>query len=427
MENAEDATSQATGDTSLPSRLVQSAGALSQPMFRRYWLGTMATAGSLQVLQIGVGWLVVTDLGGGAGVLGIIGGTVAIPSILVSLFGGVLADRIDRRLVLMFTSTSNGLLMTVLAVLVVTETVEIWHIVLIAAGQGFLGGIDLPARAAFFPLLIKRQHLPSAVSLNAIVWHLSRLITPTIGGLSIRYLGTESVFFAGAGGWVAMLLIMFTLRVAPSETPKRRNILREIGEGFGYVSRNRLFAVMIPLTAVKTIFGLQYLTLMPLFAVRHGVQADGFGVFYLSLSLGAITGSIVVQRFQYSARAGRMMLASGIVFSVLVAVFAYSPNYWTALVAIYLVGIPHMIFITLSMTILQVRVAPEVRGRVIGIYMLAISMIPLGGLVGGGMAELMGERLTLSISAAVFGIATLWVLATQSVVRNLSGGTEFTP
>ncbi len=410
-----------------PNRFIQSAGALSQPMFRRYWLGTMATAGSLQVLQIGVGWLVVTDLNGGAGVLGIIGGAIAVPSILVTLFGGVLADRIDRRVVLMVTSAANGLLMTLLALLVVTETVEIWHIVLIAAGQGVLGGFDLPVRAAFFPQLVKREHMPSAVSLHGVAWHLSRLITPTVGGLSIRYLDTESVFFAGAGGWVAMLLIMFTLRTTQSESAARRNILQELGEGFGYIARNRLFAVMIPLTAVKTIFGLQYLTLMPLFAVRHGVQADGFGVFYLSLSLGAITGVIVVQRFQHSLNAGKIMLVAGIVFSGLVVAFAYSPNYWSALVAIFLVGIPHMIFITLSMTVLQVRVAPELRGRVIGIYTLALSMIPLGGLVGGGMAELLDERLALSISAGVFGIATLWVFATQRVVRNLTGADEIAP
>jgi MFS family permease len=102
--------------------------------------------------------------------------------------------------------------MMLLALLVVTEVIQIWHVVLIAVGQGLLGGLDLPVRAAYFPHLVDRQNMPSAVSLNAIAWHLIRLITPTIGGISIRYLGTESVFFAGAGGWIAMLLIMFTLQ-----------------------------------------------------------------------------------------------------------------------------------------------------------------------------------------------------------------------
>jgi MFS family permease len=220
---------------------------------------------------------------------------------------------------------------------------------------------------------------------------------------------------------------MFTLRTAQDGAPERRNILSELGEGFGYIARNRLFAVVIPLTAVKTIFGLQYLTLMPLFAVRHGVQADGFGVFYLSLSLGAITGVIVVQRYQKSVNAGKIMLVAGIAFSGLVIAFAYSPNYWSALAAIFLAGIPHMIFITISMTVLQVRVAPELRGRVIGIYTLALSMIPLGGLVGGGLAELLDVRLALSISAGIFGVVTLWVLLTQNAVRNLTGEADVAP
>jgi MFS family permease len=203
MENAEGPTTLGIVRDSRPNRFIQSTGALSQPMFRRYWLGTVATAGSLQVLQIGVGWLVVTDLDGGAGVLGIIGGAIAIPSILVTLFGGVLADRINLRVVLIATSAANGLLMTLLALLVVTGTIEVWHIVLIAAGQGILGGFELPVRAAFFPQLLDREQLPSAVSHHGIAFHLSRLVTPTVGGLAIRYLGTESVFFAGAGGWVA--------------------------------------------------------------------------------------------------------------------------------------------------------------------------------------------------------------------------------
>jgi len=387
-------------------------------------MGTLATAGSLQVLQIGVGWLVVTELGGGAGDLGIIGGAIAIPSILVTLIGGVLADRIDRRLLLLFTSAANGVLMMLLALLVVTEVIQIWHVVLIAVGQGLLGGLDLPVRAAYFPHLVDRQNMPSAVSLNAIAWHLSRLITPTIGGISIRYLGTESVFFAGAGGWIAMLLIMFTLQSSRVELKKHQKIWQELGEGIRYIAANRLFAVLIPLTAIKMIFGLQYLTLMPLFAVHHGVGADGFGVFYLSLSVGAITGVVVVQRFQNSPNAGKIMLFAGFLFSGLVVAFAYSPNYWFALSMMFLIGIPHMIFITLSMTILQIRVPPELRGRVIGLYTLALSMIPLGGLVGGGIAELLDVQLALSISAGVFGMACLWVLATQRTVRNLSGGLD---
>jgi MFS family permease len=147
-------------------------------------------------------------------------------------------------------------------------------------------------------------------------------------------------------------------------------------------------------------------------------------VFYLSLSVGAITGVVVVQRFQNSPNAGKIMLFAGFLFSGLVVAFAYSPNYWFALSMMFLIGIPHMIFITLSMTILQIRVPPELRGRVIGLYTLALSMIPLGGLVGGGIAELLDVQLALSISAGVFGMACLWVLATQRIVRNLSGGLD---
>ena len=124
----------------------------------------MATAGSLQVLQIGVGWLIVAELGGGAGDLGLIAGSVAMPGILMALFGGILADRADRRMLLMVISGANAVLMTLLAIVVVTGVVEIWQIALIAVGQGLLGGLDGPVRAAYFPQLVERKHMASTLS-----------------------------------------------------------------------------------------------------------------------------------------------------------------------------------------------------------------------------------------------------------------------
>lgn len=369
----------------------------------------------------GMLWLIANDLGGSAGILGVLGGAIAIPTILVNLFGGVLADRLDRRIIMMVISGATAALMTLLAILVVTDLVQIWHVVVIAAAQGFFQGFDGPVRSSFFPLLIERKHMMSAVALNSVMWQFSRIVTPLFAGFAIEYLGTESVFFAGAVGWIAMLLVIFSLRVPQTKSEVRRKVLQELGEGIGFITGNKLFAVIIPLTFANMFFGMQYLQLMPFFAIRHGVEAAGMSVIFTFLGLGAITGTLIIGRRQRSRHIGKIMLGGTFIFSALVPAFAFAPSYPAALAFIYLIGIFNSIFLISSMTSLQLRVPPQLRGRVMGIYTITFSLIPLGGLLGGGIAELLDERWAVTISAVTLSFIVLFVVITQREVRNLSG------
>ena len=167
-------------------------------------------------------------------------------------------------------------------------------------------------------LLIDRKHMMSAVALNSIMWQFSRIVTPSLGGFAIKYMGTESVFFAGAFGWLTMMVVIFTLRVPHTKPQVRRRVMQELGEGVGFIARNRLFAVIVPLTFANMFFGMQYLQLMPLFAIRHGVGADGAGFIFMVLGLGAITGTLLVGRRQRSRHIGKIMLSGTFLFSLLV-------------------------------------------------------------------------------------------------------------
>ncbi len=406
---------------SLADRIRASAGAFSEPKYRRYWLGSIASVGAIQVATLGMGWLIADDLGGSAGVLGVLGGAIAIPTILVNLFGGVLADRLDRRHIMIVISAATAASLTLLALLVVTDTVRIWHVVAIAAVQGFFMGFDGPVRSSFFPLLIDRKHMMSAVALNSVMWQFSRIVTPLFAGFAIRYLGTESVFYAGAVGWIAMMLVIFSLRVPHTKPEVRRKVLQELGEGVGFIARNRLFAVIIPLTFANMFFGMQYLQLMPLFAFRHDVGADGMSVIFTFLGLGAISGTLIIGRRQRSRHIGKIMLGGTFMFSALIPAFAFAPNFPLALLTIYVIGVFNSIFLISSMTGMQLRVPPQLRGRVMGIYTITFSLIPLGGLMGGGIAELLDERWAITISALVLSFIVLAVFVTQREVRDLSG------
>ncbi|MEX0763216.1 MAG: MFS transporter [Dehalococcoidia bacterium] len=281
-------------------------GALSQPRYRRYWLGSLASVGAIQVVLIGQGWLIVDKLHGPPLALGYVGAATAVPTILINIFGGVLADRLDRRWLLMVTSLISAALLMLLAALDLTGVVQIWHVVAIAALQGTVLGFDAPTRNAFFPALIDREHMMSAVALNSVMWQFSRIVTPSIGGVLIHLLGTEAVFLLGAAGFGAMFAVLVTLKVVHVPPQVHRNVLANLLEGITYISRNRLFLVLVPLTYANMFFGMQYIQLMPLFAQDFAVGSAGLGVILSFLGLGAITGTVIIGKLQAVRRLGRL-------------------------------------------------------------------------------------------------------------------------
>ncbi len=247
-------------------------GALSAPKYRRYWLGSLGSVGASQLIVLGQGWLIVDKLGGSPLSLGILGAATAIPTIVVNLFGGVLADRLNRRAVLMATSLLSALLLLVLATLDATGAVQIWHVVVIAAGMGLVYGIDWPTRNAFFPALIDREHTMSAVALNAMLWQGTRIVAPGIGGLAIALSDTAPVFFLCVLGFAIMFIILIGLD-APQETIEgEKNAVRELKEGVRFIADHRIFAVLILLTSTHMFLAMSYLQLIPLVAKEFGVE-----------------------------------------------------------------------------------------------------------------------------------------------------------
>jgi MFS family permease len=403
------------------AKLAVKLGALSNAKYRRYWLGSLASVGAIQIVTMAQGWLIVDKLGGTTTDIGILGGATAIPTILVSLFGGVLADRVDRRKLIIAVSIASTALLMLLAVLDATDVVQIWHVVVIASAQGLVMGFDGPVRSSYFPLLIERKHMSSAVVLGTVMWQFSRLVTPIIGGILITYGGTESVFFVGVAGWVSMLLVMMSLRVSSPPVEKARNVVGDIVEGIRFILSRRDFVLLIGLTYATHFFGMQYLQLMPFFAKRLGREADGFGIMLSALGLGALTGTLIVGRVRRSRRIGFIMLTGSLTFTAAVTSFAFAPSFYIALIFLFIGGMANTIYFVVAMTVLQLRVPEQMRGRVMGIYTITFSFIPLGGVMGGLVASVYDERIAVAIGAAI--LATIFVVigVTQPTLRNLDG------
>ncbi len=389
----------------------------------------MASVSGYGMIQLAQGVLIF-DLTGSALNLGIVGAATAVPTILVTLFGGVLADRVDRRNLLAATQLVLAAMLGLLATLVATDVIEVWHVYAIAAVSGLATGLDWPTRTAIYASLIEdRRHMMSAVAMDSILWQGARVIVPTSAGLLISAFGTAPVFYIAGAGFVLMFIALMTLRMPELPDRSVRNPFREFLDGVQYIRNSRLFAVFIPLTFANMFFGMMYIQLMPAYVDIFDGGASQIGFMFTAIGIGSVTGTFIVGKFQSAVRLGWIILSSSFAFSVLVLLFALSPGYFLAMGLAVIVGILNSVFMISTMTAMQVKVPEVLRGRVMGIYSITFSLIPLGGFLGGAIAELSGDvtslispvRIAIAAGAIILGAIVLFVAATQREIRSLSG------
>ncbi len=402
-------------------------GALQSPLYRRYWLGSLASIGATQLLVLGMGWLVF-ELSGSPLQLGLLGAAGAVPQILVTLFGGVLADRLDKRRVLMVTSLTIASLLLFLSVLDFTGLVAVWHVVVIAALIGLTSGFDWPSRQAFFPSLIEKKYMMSAVALNSVLWQGTRMTVPAIGGIVIAVSSTAVVFLAATFGFLTMFFVLASLDVTHRVTT-RGSSLQQLTEGLRFIGSTKLFAILIPLTWIVSFFGVSYIQLMPAFAEILGVGEQGFGFLLSASGVGSVTGTIVILFVQKSRRLGWLIISGSLCSALALLGFCIVTGtaesihnaYALAISFVFLMSLFNSIYLISSMTVLQMRVPDDLRGRVMGIHGITFSLIALGALFGGSIASASTAPIAVAIGASIVIVTVLSVATTQSEIRNLRG------
>ncbi|MCH7726354.1 MAG: MFS transporter, partial [Planctomycetes bacterium] len=240
--------------------------ALQYPAYRAYWLGMLASVSGFQMFRAAQAWFVY-ELTGNPLFLGYALAANAVPAIFFNLVGGVYADRIDKRRLIIVTQAVSASLIFLLAILTLSDVVKVWHILVIAAVAGAVEAIDTPARQAIYPHLIDRRVMMSAVALNSSIWSGNRIIAPAIGGLIIAQSNVETSFFVAGAGFVIMAAVMYALRVPPIERVATGSPARSLLEGLNYIRTNFLFSFLIGMTFFSSFFGMAYVMLMPIFAV----------------------------------------------------------------------------------------------------------------------------------------------------------------
>ena len=406
-------------------------GALRQAPFRRYWLGSAASVGGFQLLIMGQGWLVY-ELSGSPLQLGLLGAASSIPTIAAALVGGVIADRVDRRRMLIVTSVLIAGLLALLAVLDGSGVVVVWHVLAIAGAIALVAGMDFPSRQAFFPSLIGREQMMSAVALNSMLWQGSRMFLPALGGMVIALADTWVIFAAAALGFAAMAQVMASF--APTRAADVPFAVggsgRQFVDGFRFILSRRLVSGVMVLTYASSFFGVSYVQLMPAFTRLLGAGETGYGLLLSATGIGSVVGTLIIAPLQRSPRLGHIMLASLacggialIAFSVCVALLpGGTTGYVLAMGCATLAATCTSMFFVSSMTLIQLMVPDGLRGRVMGIYSICFSLIPLGGLLGGVVADATSPPFAAGLNAGVLVAVVVLVGATQPEIRRLDGG-----
>lgn len=389
--------------------------------FRLVWIGAFTSTTGTWMQTVAQSW-VVLSITGSAFYLGVDAFLATLPMILFSLFGGVIADRLDRRKLLMLSQVLQMSFAFVLAALIFTGTVEVWHIFVLSFLTGTAQAIGGPAYQALLPVLVPREDVPNAVALNSMQFNLARMIGPTLAGFALASVGAAACF--GLNGLSFVAVIVTLMMIHTSFKPKERkttSLLFDLREGFTFMGENRTLGHLCLLAFATTFFGVPVVTLMPVVAREtFGLGAAGYSWLMAASGAGSVLGAFLIAGSARTPRKGRLALILQVAFALFLLGFALSRNLWITLAMTFLTGASLLGVIALVSSLVQLATSEAMRGRVMSIFMLAFrGGMPLGNLLSGWVAERWSVTTALSINAVAAALVGLSFLLPRTRVREL--------
>ena len=390
--------------------------ALRHRNFRLFWLGQLISLIGTWMQSMAQAWLVL-QLTHSALLLGIVGALQFLPIMLFALFGGVLADRLPKRTVLLGTQTSALIQAAILWLLVFTGTVQLWHVLILASLLGLTNAFDMPTRQAFVAEMVGREDLPNAVALNSSLFNMARIVGPGIGGLLIAWLGVAPLFLLNAISFIPVIaglalidvkqLHAITKQMLAKDTPKQ-NTFQSLREGLVYVRRTPAIFLIIVVIGIVSLFGINFNVVLPLFADNVlRVGPAGFGFISSALGFGALVSALWLAYNNKNPSISQMLVAA-IAFGAFEALFAISHWYLLSLALIAVVGFTQIAFSAVANTTLQTVTPDYLRGRVMSVYMLVFAgSTPVGNLFTGGLAHFFGTPLAFLVDAGLTLLAAV--------------------
>jgi MFS family permease len=399
-----------TGNNQNSSGLRLLLRALQNRNYRLFFTGQGISLIGTWMQSVAVSWLVYR-LTNSPLYLGIVGFSLQVPIFIAAPFGGVIADKFDRKQILIITQFLSMLQALVVTALAITGAIRPWHIIILSALLGTINGFDMPTRQAFvYDLVDNLDNLPNAIALNSLVFNGARLIGPTIAGLLIAFAGEGVCFLINAVSFIPVIVAFLAMKIKPLEIPRHNgSLLTGLKDGIGYAFGFVPIKVILILLVFIGLVIMPYAVILPVFA-RDILAGDSktYGFLMAASGIGAIIGALFLASQKNVARLNKVILSSMCTFAVGIIVFSLSRTLWFSMIMMTLIGFGLMALVVSLNTLLQTIVDDSKRGRVMSLYSMSfLGMAPFGSLLAGTAAHSIGAPLTVRLCGALCLLAAV--------------------
>jgi MFS family permease len=388
--------------------------------FRILWLGAFTSTVGTWIQKVAQSWLIY-DLTKSSFYLGLDDFMGQLPILLFTLIGGVIADRHDRRQLLIGSQYVQMTTALFLAALVYWNHAAIWNILALSFAAGVAQAFGGPAYQSLVPSLVDRKDLPNAIALNSIQFNLARVFGPLLAGATLTAFGTALCFGLNGLSFLVVIVALLSLSVKHIPPPHRKPIMQELRSGLSYVRSEPAIVALTVLAFLTTFLGLPLLTFLPVFAreIFHG-DVGRYSVMMAYSGAGAVVGALIVAWLGHFKHMGLTVLLVQLVFGMLVTAFALSRTGWLSYLLLFLDGAALIVVFSMTASLVQLIVPDHLRGRVMSIYMVAFrGGMPLGSLWGGYAASLSSAPFVLAVNGALVSLVALYFLIRSHGVREL--------
>ena len=385
-----------------PGRRAQMFSALAHRDFRLLLAGNLATQLGQWTQQVGKGWLVY-ELTGSPAQLGLVVFFQGIAMFVFSPIGGGLADRFNRRTVMMATQTGMMVVALLLAFLVLMDRIAIWQVYVLALASGAGFALNGPSRQSAVFELVGHRNLNNAIALNSLSMNSMRIVGPSIGGFLLGTVGTEGTFFVQAAGYVVALSTLIMMQHKFSARQAAAPFVQSLVHGIRYARSSNVIAPLLAIAFVSAIFGMSFIHLLAAYAGDVlGLDGGGFAYLFVVAGAGGVVGALGVAALGNFDHGGKLLMGSLLATGLLLILLG-AGTLPMAIMALTGLGMSGAVTLAMANTLLQTHVQDDYRGRVMSLYHLSFGLAPIGTLAGGIMAEFVG----LQIAMVVLGLAVI--------------------
>ena len=392
---------------------------LKYPNYRLWFTGQLVSLVGTWAQSAAQGYLIY-ELTKSPAYLGYASFANGLPTWIFTLYAGAIADRVSRRTLMVITQSGMMILAFVLAFLTFTHVVQWWHILILSFLLGVCNAFDAPARQAFVVEIVDRKDLTNAIALNSTMFNLAMILGPAFGGLIYAWVGPGWCFTINGISFIAVIIALVLMRLKPFAPVQTNNsAFRDVKEGLKYVFNHPSVKMLIFNLFIITLFGLGIAALIPAWTVEVlGGNATTNGFLMAARGIGSLIGALMIAALGRMRFHGKLWTINSIILPISMIIFAFMQWLIPSLLAMALMGFAFMMIVNLSNSMVQTRIADEIRGRVMGVYTLFFfGAMPLGSLISGWTADIIGEPLTVISSAVILLVFAVWAIWQQPSLR----------